>query len=187
MADRLPARPEYHGRRRGGGGGGQISFPRGITAGVPQGSLLGPTLFLLYINDAEDPPPQGVDLYAYADDATLFQCLTAMENIDHSSAVFQNAVDSLEASGTRWRIAFEPSKSQAMTIDLHLQPWHFPPLEFAGVPITEESHMKLLEVTFDCQLSYRRHLRAVTVTANQRIDLLRKASLLLDPVGLCVQ
>ena len=69
--------------------GGQISLPHGITAGVPQGSLLRPTLFLLYIDDAEDPPPQGVDLYAYADDATLFQCLTAMENNDHSSAVFR--------------------------------------------------------------------------------------------------
>ena len=80
--------------------GGQISLPRGITAGVPQGSLLRPTLFLLYINDAEDHLPQGVNLYAYADDATLFQCLTAMENIDHSSAVFQNAIYSPEAQGT---------------------------------------------------------------------------------------
>ena len=68
---------------------GHISLPHSITAGVPQGSLLGPTLFLLYINDAEDHLPQGVDLAVYADDTTLFQCLTAMENIDHSSAVFR--------------------------------------------------------------------------------------------------
>ena len=55
---------------------------------------------MLHINDAEDHLPQGVDLAAYADDTTLFQCLTAMENIYHSSVVFQNVVDSLEASGT---------------------------------------------------------------------------------------
>ena len=103
---------------------GQISFPHGITAGIPQGSLLGPTVFLLYINDAEDHLSQGVDLAVYADDTALFQCLNAMENIDNSSAVFLNAVDSLKAWGSRWRIAFEPSKSQAMTIDLHRQPWH---------------------------------------------------------------
>ena len=100
-----------------------------------------------------------------------------MENIYHRFVVFRNAIDSLEAWGTSWRIAFEPSKSQAMTIDLHHQPWHFTPLEFAGVPITEE----LLGVTFDCQLSYRRHLCAVAVRARQRLGLLRKASPLLDP------
>ena len=50
-------------------------------------------------------------------------------------------------------------------------------------PFTEESHMKLLVVTFDCQLSYRRHLRAVAVIASQRLDLLRKACLL-DPRSL---
>ena len=68
---------------------GPISLPHGITARVPQGSVLGPTLFLLYIYDAEDHLPQGVDLATYVDDTTLFQCLTAMENIDHSSAVFR--------------------------------------------------------------------------------------------------
>ena len=55
---------------------------------------MGPALFVLYINDAKDPLPKGVDLAAYADDTTRFQCLTAMENIDHSSAV--------PASGVCW-------------------------------------------------------------------------------------
>ena len=161
--------------------GGQISIPHDITAGVPQGDLLGPILFLLCINDAEYHLPQFVGLAGYADNKTLFQCLTAMENNDQSSAVFQNAVDILEAWETSWRIAFEPSKSQAMTIDPHRPPWHVLPQEFAGVPITEETHLKLLGVTFDCQLSCRRRLHAVTKRASQRIGLLRKASLLLDP------
>ena len=104
-----------------------------------------------------------------------------MENIDHSSAAFQNGVYSLEARGTSWTSIFEPIKSQAITIDLHRQPWHFPPLEFAGVPITEESYLKLLVVTFDCHLSYRRHLRAVTARANQRPGLLRNVSPLQNP------
>ena len=63
-----------------------------------------------------------------------------------------------------------------MTIDPHRQPWHFPPLEFAGVPITEESHLKRLGVTFDCQFSYRRQLRADAVRASQRLGLLSLSS-----------
>ena len=86
--------------------GGQISIPHDITAGVPQGSLLDPTLFLLCIHDAEYHLPQFVGLAVYADNKTHFQCLTAMENNDHSSAVFRNGVDILEAWETSWRIAF---------------------------------------------------------------------------------
>ena len=67
--------------------GGQKSLPHGITAGVPQDSLLGPIQFLLYINDAENHLPQGVDLTASADDTAHFQCLKAMDNIDFSFPV----------------------------------------------------------------------------------------------------
>ena len=61
--------------------GGQSSSPHRITAGVLQGSLFGPTLSLLYMNDADDHLPPGVDLAAYADDTTLFQCLSTMDTI----------------------------------------------------------------------------------------------------------
>ena len=60
-----------------------------------------------------------------------------MDNTDYSSLVLQNAVDVVET----WGIA--------MTINGHCQPWYFPAIEFAGVPVAEESHLKLLGVTID--------------------------------------
>ena len=52
--------------------GGHTSPPQGIDAGVLQGSILGPILFLLYVNDLEDHVLPGVELAVYADDTTIY-------------------------------------------------------------------------------------------------------------------
>lgn len=50
---------------------GQTSSRFPICAGVPQGSILGPTLFLIYVNDLENHLPPSIQLATYADDTTL--------------------------------------------------------------------------------------------------------------------
>ena len=79
---------------------GQSSASHWITAGVPQGSILGPTLFLLYTNDAEDSLPPGVHLAVYADDTTMYHLLQARTNIERASATLQTAVDALSNWGS---------------------------------------------------------------------------------------
>ena len=66
-----------------------------ISAGVPQGSILGRTLYLLYTNDAEDHLPAGVELAAYADATTLYQSLHTIGDVPESSRTLQSAVDSV--------------------------------------------------------------------------------------------
>ena len=92
---------------------GQESPLYPVQAGVPQGSILGPTLFLLYVNSCEDVVPDGVKLAVYADDTTLYQVLRTEATILQSRSLLQAAVDAVVAWGAAWKIRFEPSKSQA--------------------------------------------------------------------------
>ena len=56
---------------------GQTSSRLPIQTGVPQCSILGPTLFLIYVNDCEDHAPAGADLGSFADDTTLHANITS--------------------------------------------------------------------------------------------------------------
>ena len=127
--------------------------------------------------------PAGVGLAVYADDTTLYQVIPSQDKLDECCSAFQQAVDAVEAWGARWKIRFEPSKSQVLTVSHHRHPWKLPPVRFHGISVPEFDEIQLLGVRFDSQLSFKAHLRAVASKANQRIYFLRKAARLLDTQG----
>ena len=152
-----------------------------VQAGVPQGSILGPTLFLLYVNSCEDVVPDGVKLAVYADDTTLYQVLRTEATILQSRLLLQAAVDAVFAWGAAWKIRFEPSKSQALIIDHHRLAWTVPPICFGGTLVDEESEIKLLGVTFATNLTFNNHIRSVALRANSGLHLLHRAAPILSP------
>ena len=69
-----------------------------VTSGIPQGSVLGPLLFLIYINDLIDTCGTYSEVYAFADDAKFFRhILTADDRND-----LQHAVDALQNWSRKW-------------------------------------------------------------------------------------
>ena len=87
--------------------------------------------------------------------------------------------------GSAWKIKFEPTKSQTLTIAHHRQRWPLPTLSFDNVPVPESSQMRLLGVTFDQSLSFHSHLRQLAVRARKRLGFLNKASHILDSKARC--
>ena len=83
--------------------GGHTSPPQGIDAGVPQGSILGPILFLFYVkfvvNNLEYHLPPGVELAIYADETAIYKVLKAGDSADASCANLQAAVGALSKWG----------------------------------------------------------------------------------------
>ena len=71
------------------------------SSGVPQGSILGPTLFLIYVNDAEQCLAPGCSLAAFADDATVYTCIGLPKLLPNSKKSLQNTLDALHDWGKK--------------------------------------------------------------------------------------
>ena len=73
----------------------------GISAGIPQGSILGPILFLVYINDLTEVVSS--DIKIFADDIIIFHI--AEQN---STGILTNDLNKITARAHEWKIVFNP-------------------------------------------------------------------------------
>lgn len=163
--------------------GGQTSSQYPISAGVPQGSILGPTLFLIYVNDAADVLVGDSKLEAYADDTTLYSLVSCDEGPRDATQSLQLSINQLHAWGCKWKVSFEPTKSQVMTATLRTTDLDLPQISFGGIHVPEATNISLLGVQFDSKLSFGSHLRAVATRARRRLGFLRRAAHFLTPAG----
>ena len=81
-----------------------------VISGVPQGSVLGPVLFVIYINDIADCIGSETSINLFADDAKLY---SSVENaID--STVLQSVLDKIFAWADYWQLSINTSKSHVL-------------------------------------------------------------------------
>ena len=104
-----------------------------VSSGVPQGSVLSPTLFLLFINDLLHATAS--DVHSFADDSTLhksssFQCQPSSNARSQSCLAMSSTINSdLQSTsewGTRNLVKFNTSKTQLLTISLSNTPSNYP-------------------------------------------------------------
>ena len=97
---------------------GKSSQQYPVNAGVPQGSILGPTLFLLYINDLPDDVI--CDIAIYADDTTLYsKCDWASDlwqQLELASELESDQQDMVDW-GKKWLVDFNAGKTQLVSFD----------------------------------------------------------------------
>ena len=144
---------------------GQTSSELPVNAGVPQGSRLGPLLFLIYINDLvenlESMP------YIFADDTTLIA--TASSTWETTNILNRDLVKISNWAHT-WKITFNPQKSKDMIFSKQLMPSH--PV-IMGLHFIERVHLhKHLGVFLTSDLSWDKQIANITKKVNLKLSIL---------------
>lgn len=125
-----------------------------INSGVPQGSILGPLLFLLYINDL--PEQLSSEVFLYADDTSLFLPIDP-ENILLSNNTLQNDIDLVHEWARTWGLAFSPSKSRDLTFTKFGEKIYCK-MKLNNVEIPTVNFHKHLGFFLDSNLNFKEHI-----------------------------
>ena len=89
---------------------GAQSAPAPVVSGVSQGTVLGPVIFVIYINDILDSVAS--EGFLIADDTKIFHKITSQED----TFKFQSGIEALEDSSNKWLLHFHPDKCQVLTL-----------------------------------------------------------------------
>ena len=147
---------------------GQASNWTDVEAGVPQDSVLGPLLLLIFINDIVKDIKSSIRLFA--DDTSLY---IIVKNSNAAALTLNIDLNKIYQWADVWLVKFNPLKTFTMTISrLLAHPYH-PPLFFNGVQIQETDTHKHHGLTFSSDFTWSEHIKLITRTAWQRINMLR--------------
>ena len=150
---------------------GQCSSWVDIRAGVPQGSILGPLLFLIYVNDLPNGLKSKCKLFA--DDTSLF---SVVHDISTSASDINNDLTLISNWAFQWKMSFNPDPSkqaQEIIFSRKKMKSSHPSVYFSNIPVSSTSVHKHLGMLLDDKLSYEHHLKSVLNKVKKTIGLLR--------------
>jgi ribonuclease P/MRP protein subunit RPP40 len=138
-----------------------------VLSGVPQGSVIGPCLFLAYINDLPESIKSKSRLFA--DDTIVY--LTVKSSLDSQS--LQSDLHSLEAWEKDWSMEFNPDKCEVLRITRKKKPIIYNyTLHNTALKTTEAA--KYLGVTLSKDLSWSKHIDNITSKANNSLRFIKR-------------
>ncbi|MCG8033358.1 MAG: reverse transcriptase family protein, partial [Candidatus Thiodiazotropha taylori] len=147
---------------------GESSDWAAVEAGVPQGSILGPLLFLIYINDIVKHI--GCAIRLFADDTSLY---IIVENPDQAARLLNTDLQTISNWAVDWLVEFNAKKTTAMTISRKRNPVPQPPLFMDNTLIQETPTHKHLGLTFSNTCNWTDHVNNICKKACIRLNLLR--------------
>ena len=140
-----------------------------VTSGIAQGSVLGPLLFLLFINDMPDDIMSSIKVFA--DDTKAFKDVQTED--DNIMLILLKDVNSLCDWSLKWQLKFNATKCTHMTYGNAKIRSQYKMKEGDG-KLTDIRHddeaEKDLGVLFDRKLSFRQHIESIVKKVNRILD-----------------
>ena len=138
-----------------------------VTSGVPQGSVLGPILFLAYINDLPDRVTSKVRLFA--DDTALYLSL----NKHKESKSLQEDLNNLQIWDRELDMEFNPGKCQVIQVTHARRP--MPSVyHLHGQVLEVVDHAKYLGVNISASLKWNQHINGITKKATRSLGFIKR-------------
>ena len=148
---------------------GETSSEQEVKCGVPQGSVLGPLLFLLYINDIYNSSKE-LDFRLFADDTSI---LFADRNLDF----IEQIVNSQLAKVSEWLLANKLSLNVSKSNFLLVSPrkvTKYINLSINNEKLKQENYTKYLGIIIDEKLNWKQHVKQVNLKISKGIGVLYK-------------
>ena len=151
---------------------GELSEPKNVTSGIPQGSVLGPLLFVIFINDL---PDQGKsEMFLFADDTKIFRRIS----IKQDEVILQEDIKEMVKWADQWQLELHPDKCVKMSInnkELENRTYNMDDVILRNV-----KQEKDIGVIVDDQLKFEDHMYEKIKKANNMMGLIRRSFIHLD-------
>ena len=140
-----------------------------VKYGVPQGSLLGPRLFSIYVNDFSESISKG-ELHLYADDTTAF----VIGNSTDEVVVKLNLLfEEIHTWCQHYKLTLHTGKTEVMILQKNAFVGPLPPIKCGGNLIEYSNKSKVLGVLLDHRLSWREHVNDVIKSLSRQLCVLK--------------
>lgn len=147
---------------------GQASDWAQVQAGVPQGSILGPFLFLLYINDIVSDI--GCSIRLFADDTSLY---IVVDSPPVAANMLNADLNTISNWAETWLVDFNASKTISMILSRKVNQLQHPPLFMNNIQLNDCENHKHLGVTLSQSCRWSDHISNITEKAWVRLNLMR--------------
>ena len=143
-----------------------------VLSGVPQGSVLGPILFLIFINDL--PKCTTCPVCLFADDSKIYCRVPRAKNgkpeLEGAQETLQKDLDELQNWAEKWKMSFNVNKCKIMYLGYDNAKHEY---SLNGTTLAETEEEKDLGILVDNKLKFSRHIRGIVARANRMIGLMK--------------